>query len=349
MQTIIDRIQAIRRQMGSDLFILGHHYQTSDILKCVDVSGDSLELSRKAAESTAKRIVFCGVRFMAETADILTRDPDDLSACRRIVYQPAPEAGCPMADMAKEADLEAAWSVLTRLDIETPLVPVVYVNSSAEVKAFCGRHGGSACTSGNGKAVLRHFLDRGMRIFFAPDEHLATNILNDLGYPDEAVVIYDPEQPNGGLSPEILNQARLVAWKGYCPIHCEFTIADVENARKEWPGCEIMIHPEAPKDVTRACDRHGSTREIIAWINSAADTEKTYVIGTEYKLVQRLMQEHPELKIHPLRKAVCQDMDYTTPEKLLRVLEEWPDDTIVRIPDRYVADARLCVERMLKL
>lgn len=327
--------------MGSDLIILGHHYQSSEILQYVDFRGDSLELSRKAAESTAGKIVFCGVRFMAETADILTHG--------RAVHQPAPEAGCPMADMATGEALEQAWQALASLDPGAPLLPIVYVNSSADVKAFCGRHGGSACTSGNGDAVIRHFLSTGARIFFAPDQHLCTNIMHDLGYPDEAAALYDPALPCGGLTPEAFRAARLIAWKGGCPIHCVYTGADIARARQRWPGCEIMVHPESPKEVTRAADLHGSTRAIISWINAASDTEKTYVIGTEESLVERLKRERPDLKIESLRPTCCRDMTLTTPEKLLRVLQDWPEETLVRVPDAYVPDARLCVDRMLAL
>ncbi len=341
MPTVIQQIQAIRKAMGEDLVILGHHYQASEILQCADFCGDSLELSRKAAQSTARRIVFCGVRFMAETADILTHG--------RAVYQPAPEAGCPMADMAAGDALERAWQALAALDPATALVPVVYVNSTADVKAFCGRRGGSACTSGNGEAVIRHFLASGARIFFAPDQHLCANIMHDLGYPDSAVALYDPALPGGGLAPEAFRAARLIAWKGCCPIHCSYKIGDVAEARRRWPGCEIMVHPESPEAVTRAADCHGSTRAIIAWIAAAADTEKTYVIGTEESLVARLAKDNPRLKIRSLRKTLCRDMTLTTPEKLLRVLESWPEEALVRVPDALVPDARLCVERMLAL
>lgn len=343
---ITDEIRQCREAWGDRLLILGHHYQRSEIVACCDAVGDSLELSRLAAASKAERIVFCGVRFMAETADILSRAEDGRS-CGRSVWLPDPAAGCPMADMATEPALEAAWQALSDVAGE-PLVPVVYVNSSAEVKAFCGRHGGSACTSGNGRRVVKHFLDQGKRLFFAPDQHLCTNILRELGYPPSAVGIWRRGLELGGLTADQIRAARLIAWDGCCPIHAGYTIQDVSTARAQHPGARLVIHPEAPSPVAALADQTGSTRAIIDAVRRS-DEGETFLVGTEQHLVERLARDFPGKTIHPLRPIVCGDMDRTSPEQLLELLTTWPEECLVRVPDAIVPDARTCVERMLAL
>ncbi len=340
--TCADKIQHIRKEMGEDLLILAHHYQPNDIMPFVDCTGDSLELSRIAAQSKAKRIVFCGVRFMAETADILVRDAEGFSN-DRLVFLPAPEAGCPMADMATADALQAAWHHLRKADPQSKLVPLVYVNSSAQVKAFCGQHHGSSCTSGNGTEVVKHYIDKGYKIFFAPDQYLCSNIMHDLGYGDEVVVRYSPD-----LTDEAIQNATLIAWPGCCPIHQKYTREDVEAHRAKDPHVQIMVHPESTESVTRAADHHGSTKDIINWIRTVPPTTHC-VIGTEQKLVKRLMATYPERKIEPLKPIFCPDMALTTPERLLHVLENWPTETLVHVDDALVKDAKACVEQMLAL
>ena len=337
----LSEIDRIRAEWGERLLILGHHYQTSEIVAHCDAVGDSLELSRLAAQSHAERIVFCGVRFMAETADILSRGAD------RSVWLPAPKAGCPMADMATAAALEAAWERLTAAAPKAKWVPIVYVNSSAEVKAFCGRHGGSACTSGNGRRVVEHFLAQGCRILFAPDQHLCTNIMRELGREDE-VALWRRALPDGGLAPERIKAATLVAWDGCCPIHAGFTPGDVAQARASNPGADLLIHPEAPSHVAAKAEHTGSTKGIIEAV-ARAEAGSALIIGTEDRLVQRLAAANPHLRISPLRPILCQDMGRTTPETLLRTLTEWPEANRVRVEDALVPDARACVDRMLAL
>lgn len=344
---ILDDIRQCRDAWGERLLILGHHYQRAEIVALCDAVGDSLELSRLAAASTAERIIFCGVRFMAETAEILTRAADG-APCGRSVWLPAPEAGCPMADMATAEALEAAWQSLTAAEPGARWVPIVYVNSSAEVKAFCGRHGGAACTSGNGQRVLAHFLDQGAKLFFAPDQHLCTNILHALGYPPEAVAIWRRDLPSGGLSPEQIRAAKLVAWDGCCPIHAGYTLQDVTTARRAHPEATILIHPEAPMPVTALANRSGSTRAIIEAVKRS-DGGEAFVVGTEQHLVERLQRDFPGNPIFPLRPIVCEDMDRTTPEQLLALLQHWPERCRVRLPQAIIPDARACVERMLAL
>ncbi len=344
---VLSAIKELKAEWGDRLLMLGHHYQDAEVVAVCDAVGDSLELSRIAAASTAERIVFCGVRFMAETADILARGEDGLP-CGRKVYQPAPDAGCPMADMATGDALEAAWSVLTEVEPKTNWVPIVYVNSSAEVKAFCGRHGGAACTSGNGHNVVKHFLDKGAKILFAPDQHLCTNILRELGYPPETVALWHRGLPGGGLTDEAIRTARLIAWDGCCPIHAGYTRNDIELARSQHPGAQLLIHPEAPSPVAALAERIGSTKAIIDAVNRA-DDGTSLLIGTEDHLVRRLIATHPELDIHPLRPIVCEDMGKTTLRQILTVLQSWPEACHVSVPNHLVLDARACVERMLAL
>lgn len=343
---LVEKIEALRKEWGERLLILGHHYQDSNVVACCDAVGDSLELSRLAAQSKAERILFCGVRFMAETADILIRDADG-KANGRSVWQPAPTAGCPMADMADGKSLEAAWKTLQDALPDAPLTPIVYVNSNAEVKAVCGKHGGSTCTSGNGHHVVKHFLDQGHRILFAPDQHLCSNIMRELGYPPEAVAIWHRDLPNGGLPLDQLQSVRLIAWDGCCPIHASYTTGDIQTARAAHPDAELLIHPEAPSAVAALADRTGSTKGIIDTIQRA-ERDRSFIVGTEEHLVSRLKQL-PGRKIFSLRPIQCVDMGLTTLENIVHVLETWDETCHVSVPDELVCDARASVERMLAL
>lgn len=345
-QDCFAKIEAYRREWGDKLLILGHHYQASPVIACCDAVGDSLELSRIAAASDAERIIFCGVRFMAETADILCRDEAGKQQGRS-VWQPAPTAGCPMADMATGEALEAAWQKLHACLPDKPLTPIVYVNSNAEVKAVCGKHGGSACTSGNGNHIVKHFLAKGHRILFAPDQHLCTNIMRELGYPADAVAIWHRDLPDGGLTLEQLQKATLIAWDGCCPIHASYTVADIHAARSTHPGAQLLIHPEAPSSVAALADKTGSTKGIIETIRRA-DPDTPFIVGTENHLVERLQQTSGRT-IYPLREIVCEDMGLTTPEQVLHVLETWDETRRIVVADELVPDARACVERMLAL
>ena len=333
-------IDAIRLQMGHRLLVLGHHYQNPAVLRHANVIGDSLELARSAAASKAERIVFCGVHFMAESADILT-------APNQVVYMPEPGAGCPMADMADIYQVEKAWRLLQRQ--ENQFVPIVYVNSTAHVKAFCGRFGGSACTSSNAPRVFQWVLSQQKKIFFLPDIHLGANSAHDLGIPDEEVAIYDYRQPDGGLTQAEVARARVVVWGGFCPIHVHFTVAHVQEIRARWPEARIIVHPESPKEVVRIVDAHGSTAQIIKYVQGAP-AGSTLFIGTESQLVRRLAEEHKDrLTIKALSASFCPNMAKTNELNLLRILRDWPDRNIVRVPANLAAESRLCLERMLSL
>jgi len=226
---------------------------------------------------------------------------------------------------------------------------VVYVNSTARIKAFCGRAGGSACTSSNAAKVFQWAFSQGKRIFFLPDIHLGINSAHDLGIPDEQTAIYDYQKPDGGLTPESLKNVRILVWGGYCPIHVAFTVADVQAARANFPDARIIVHPESPKEVVRMVDAHGSTAQIIQYVK-AAPTGSTIVIGTESHLVKRLAEEFKDrLVIKMLRGSFCPNMAKTNEQNLLRILTDWPDRARVRVPASLIPDARLCLERMLKL
>jgi len=340
MSDISNDIEAIRRERGARLLILGHHYQSPAVLRHADVTGDSLELARNAAASQAERIVFCGVHFMAESADILTTP-------EQTVYMPEPAAGCPMANMADDYQVEKAWSFLRQSGDDW--LPVVYVNSTARIKAFCGRAGGSACTSSNATKVFQWAFNQGKRIFFLPDIHLGINSAHDLGIPDEQTAIYEYQKPNGGLTPDALKDVRVLVWGGYCPIHVNFTVVDVQTVRANWPDAKIIVHPEAPKEIIRMVDAHGSTSQIIKYVQAAPEGS-TIVIGTESQLVKRLAEDYKDrLTIRMLRGSFCPNMAKTNEQNLLRLLTDWPDRNIVRVPANLIPDARLCLERMLKL
>jgi len=341
MSDITQQIEEIRKDWGDRLLILGHHYQRSSVVEHSDEAGDSLELARKAAANKdVGRIVFCGVHFMAESADIL-------SGSDQTVYMPETEAGCPMADMAEVGDMEKAWGLLDAHGGDW--LPVVYVNSTASIKAVCGRHGGSCCTSSNAAKVFQWVFDQGKRVFFLPDEHLGANSAYDLGIPDSAVALYDPCQPNGGLSSEELENARVIVWKGFCIVHQAFTIEQIKQVREKLPEAKIIVHPESPKETVRLCDAHGSTAQIIDYVNAAADGE-TIVIGTEFNLVQRLAELHKgRLNIKALKASVCSNMAKTNEKNLLNLLQTWDDRSIITVKPEIADEARLSLERMLSI
>ncbi len=340
MSDIGTRIDEQRKKYGDELLILGHHYQRSSVIRHADARGDSLELARKAAASQAQRIVFCGVHFMAESADILSSDA-------QAVYLPDCHAGCPMADMADAEQMREAWDVLTAVRDEW--LPVVYVNSTAEIKAECGRLGGSACTSSNARRVFEWAFAQGQRVFFLPDEHLGTNTALDMGIPRDQIVLYDPQLPNGGLSEQQIDQARVVVWKGFCLVHQAFDLSQVEAVRRDLPEARIIIHPEAPAEVVAACDAHGSTAEIIDYVAAAAEGS-TIVVGTELNLVERLADLHRgRLTVKTLRASVCANMSKITERALLSTLETWPELNRIAVPAALAAEATKSLDRMLAI
>lgn len=338
---VAEEIEALRRAHGLRALILGHHYQSSEVLRHADEIGDSLELSQiAAAHPEAERILFCGVRFMAESAALMA--PPGQS-----VFLSNMAAGCPMADMADAAAVEAAWQTI--VEAGRDWLPVVYVNSSADVKAFCGRWGGSTCTSSNAPRVFEWAFSRNRRVFFIPDRHLGENTARDLGLKDREVAVFSPRLPGGGLSRETLRSARVLVWKGFCHVHTRFTLQQVEKARAACPGARIIVHPESPAEVVRCCDAHGSTAQIIRYVRQAA-AGTTVVIGTEFNLVDRLAAEQRgRVDVKALMGSVCRNMALTRPEDLLRILQTWPDGNRIVLDPEVVEPARAALRRMLEM
>jgi len=295
--------------LGDSLLILGHHYQQDEVIEHTDLRGDSYQLSEMAAKSEhCRTIVFCGVHFMAETADILANRPDRLAARngRRIdVSLPDMAAGCSMADMAAIAQVEAAWQDMGEVIDTDQVIPVTYINSAASLKAFCGRHGGIVCTSSNARAVLEWAFERGQRVFFFPDQHLGRNTALTMGIQEDQMPVWDPYALEmGGNSDEQIEASRVILWKGHCSVHQMFRREHVEKFRADHPGIQILVHPECPREVNDIADVSGSTGKIIQTVRSAAPGTK-WAIGTELHLVNRLAKEHPEQDIHFLSPVVC--------------------------------------------
>jgi quinolinate synthase len=303
------RIEAVRRQFGPKLLILGHHYQQDEVIAHSDLRGDSYQLSQMAAaRSDCQFIVFCGVHFMAETADILANRPEKLAqrqGQRVTVILPDLAAGCSMADMAAIEQVEEAWQQLAEVIDTRDLTPVTYINSAASLKAFCGRHGGIVCTSSNARAVLEWAFRRTSRVFFFPDQHLGRNTALRMGIPNAHMPVWDPyESELGGHDAQAIRDSRVILWKGHCSVHQMFRPEHVHLFRQRYPGIKILVHPECPQEVHDLADISGSTSKIIQTVEQAPPGTK-WAIGTELHLVHRLKKEHPEQEIHFLSPVVC--------------------------------------------
>ncbi len=303
------RIEAVRQQLGPELLILGHHYQQDEVIAHSDLRGDSYQLSQMAAESRdCRSIVFCGVHFMAETADILANRPERLRERRgervRVVL-PDLAAGCSMADMAAIDQVEAAWDDLGEVLDTEQVIPVTYINSAASLKAFCGRHGGIVCTSSNATAVLEWAFARGERVLFFPDQHLGRNTDLKMGLDPAAMPVWNPfEDELGGNHPEQLRRSRVILWQGHCSVHQMFRAEHVHQFRQRFPGIKILVHPECMQEVNDLADVSGSTGKIIQTVEQA-EPGTQWAIGTELHLVNRLKAEHPDQDIHFLSPVVC--------------------------------------------
>jgi quinolinate synthase len=346
------RIRAAKAALGDRVVILGHFYQRDEVVQHADFLGDSFQLANAAQTvPDAEAIVFCGVHFMAETADILARPGQD-------VILPNLAAGCSMADMADEDSVEECWAQLealygTEKDAEgrAPIIPVTYMNSSAALKAFCGRHGGIVCTSSNAETVLEWAFERGQRVLFFPDQHLGRNTAKKMGVPLERMPMWNPRKPLGGNSAGELMDARVVLWHGFCSVHKRFTVDQVDKARAEHPGVRVIVHPECPMPVVDAADEAGST-DYIRKAVAAANEPTTFAIGTEINMVNRLAAEYPQHEIFCLDPVVCpcSTMYRIHPGYLAWVLEELVAGrrpNVIRVPERVAADARVALDRML--
>ena len=341
-----DRIAAAKARLGNDVVILGHHYQRDEVVKFADFRGDSLKLSFQASEAHARYIVFCGVHFMAESADILRRQ-------HQIVVLPDLNAGCSMADMADIGQVETCWSELSSFVDPRKIVPITYMNSTAAIKAFTGENHGSVCTSTNAAAVMKWAFENGEKVLFLPDEHLGRNTGFRMGIPLEQMIVWDPYQELGGNTPEAVRAARIILWKGYCSVHQRFTAQQVARVRREHPGIHVIAHPECRFEVAEAADQIGSTEGIIKAIESS-DEGTQWAVGTEIHLVNRLGKTFPDRKIISLdpNVCVCTTMFRITPQHLLWALENLGAGNVVNqisVDERTRHYARLALDRMLTL
>jgi len=343
--TLDDRIASAKARLGKDVVILGHHYQRDEVVKFADFRGDSLKLSHQAAEADGRYIVFCGVHFMAESADILRRE-------HQVVVLPDLNAGCSMADMADIGQVESCWSELSSLG-DLKVLPVTYMNSTAAIKSFTGEHGGSVCTSSNAAVVMEWAFQHGEKVLFLPDEHLGRNTAFRMGIPLDKMIVWDPYQEFGGNSPEAIRAARVILWKGYCSVHQRFTPQHVARVRREHPGIRVIVHPECRFEVAQAADQIGSTEGIIKAV-TAAPAGSEWAIGTEIHLVNRLSKELPSRKVMSLDSSVCvcTTMFRITPIHLLWALENLAAGNIVNrisVDERTRHYARVALDRMLSL
>jgi quinolinate synthase len=343
------RIDAAKAALGERLIILGHHYQREEVFKHADVSGDSLKLSRSAADSKAEYIVFCGVHFMAEVADIVSRP-------EQIAMLPDLAAGCSMADMANLAKVERAWRELAEvLDPDEHITPVTYINSAADLKAFCGRHGGIVCTSTNARNVLEWAFGQREKILFFPDQHLGRNTGYKMGIPLEEMVVWDFDLPLGGLTPEQIRQARMILWKGFCSVHQLFKPEYIDQFKARYPETQVIAHPESSFEVCQKSDYVGSTEYIIHTIRDSAPGTR-WLVGTELNLVNRLHEQyqHEGKSVHFMSGTVCMcsTMFRISPASLLWNLENLVEGKVVNqitVPADEAELALLALNRMLEV
>ena len=345
---LVARAAAAKARLGDRVFILGHHYQRNEVIEFADVTGDSFKLAQQAAaHPEAEFIVFCGVHFMAESADILT------SPSQQVVL-PDMAAGCSMADMAEISQVEECWRVLQEAGVAGTTVPVTYMNSTAAIKAFTGRNGGAVCTSSNAKASLEWAFDKGDKVLFLPDQHLGRNTaVLDLGLSLDDCVVYNPRLANGGLTAEQIREAKMILWRGHCSVHARFTAQSIADVRQQVPGVQVIVHPECTHEVVTAADAIGSTEVIIATIANA-EPGSAWAIGTELNLVQRLAQDNPDKQIVFLEKSVCfcATMNRIDLPHLVWALESLADGNLVNqiTVDADTAHwARTALDRMLAL
>jgi quinolinate synthase len=348
------RIAAAKSCLGERLMILGHHYQMDEVMRFADVSGDSFGLSRSAqSRPEADLIVFCGVHFMAESADILTQH-------HQRVILPDLSAGCSMADMADVDQVEAAWEQLARVTDVDRILPITYMNSSAAIKAFVGGHGGAVCTSSNARGVLgwalspdEHGFRRADKVLFFPDQHLGRNTALDMGYPADSMAVWDPALELGGLSERAIKGSTFLLWKGHCSVHMRFTTSQIDSFRSEHPDGVVVVHPECRHEVVAAADASGSTDHIIRFVESC-EPGSVIAIGTEIHLVKRLSDRYPDRQILCLDEEVCPcvTMSRIDAAHLAWVLEEAVEGRIrnqISVDEKTASSARVALERMLSI
>jgi len=346
--TMDDRIAEARRKLGASTILLGHHYQRDEVIRFADFTGDSYKLSRIAADTDARYVVFCGVHFMAESADVLGKDGQQ-------VILPDLNAGCSMADMAEISQVEACWEALTRLGLPDEIVPITYMNSTAAIKAFCGEHGGLVCTSSNARAAFEWAFARGRRILFLPDQHLGRNTGYAMGIPLDEMSVWDPWALQGGQTRDKLAASRILLWKGHCAVHQRFLPSHVDEVRAKYPGIQVIVHPECRWEVCQKADALGSTERLIALVEQAP-AGAMFAIGTEIHLVNRLARRFADQdkRIITLDSTgcLCTTMYRISPQHLAWALENLVEDRVVnRIQVRPAVKhwAGVALDRMLEL
>ena len=346
------RIAAARAKLGQQAIILGHHYQRDEVIRFADATGDSYKLSKIASQAEGKYILFCGVHFMAESADILAQPHQQ-------VILPDLNAGCSMADMADISQVEACWDSLTAAGLTGTqaggLIPLTYMNSTAAIKAFCGERGGLVCTSSNAAAAFRWAFARGQRILFLPDQHLGRNTAHALGIAPQEMVVWDPYQIQGGQTPERLRAARVILWKGHCSVHQRFLPEHVDRVRAKIPGVQVVVHPECRLEVCQKADVIGSTERIIRTIEEAP-AGTSFAVGTEIHLVNRLGKRFAPLGKHVITLddagCLCTTMFRISPQHLAWALENLVEGTVVnriRVDEDVKHWARVALDRMLEI
>lgn len=344
---IITEIKQLKAELGDQVLILGHHYQREEVFAFADVSGDSLKLSQQAAATDAPYIIFCGVHFMAETADILTSDA-------QTVILPDLAAGCSMADMANDEQVNRSWQELaTVISPDECVTPVTYINSTAALKSFCGEHGGIVCTSGNAQRVMEWAWGNREKILFFPDQHLGENTALAMGMDEADMIIWDPFQPLGGNTPEAITAAKLILWKGFCSVHQLFKAKHAETMRNNHAGIEILAHPECSREVCETADFVGSTERIIEHV-AQAEAGQSFAIATELNLVNRLRIQYPDKPVWFLSPMICMcsTMFRTDPQHLCAALRSIRDGSVthqIEVPHQQKRWAKLSLERMLNL
>jgi quinolinate synthase len=345
--TMDDRIAAARARLGTTTLVLGHHYQRDEVIRFADATGDSYKLSRIAAETDAKYIVFCGVHFMAESADVLGHEGQQ-------VILPDLNAGCSMADMAEISQVEACWEALERLGLAGEIVPLTYINSTAAIKAFCGERGGMVCTSSSARAAFEWAFTRGKRILFLPDQHLGRNTGFAMGIPLEEMAVWDPWGLQGGQTKEKLAASRMLLWKGHCAVHQRFLPSHVDAVRAKYPGIQVIVHPECRFEVCQKADALGSTERLIALVEQAP-AGQMFAVGTEIHLVNRMARRFAEQgkKVITLDDTgcLCTTMYRISPQHLAWVLENLVEGRVVnriQVKPEVKRWAKVALDRMLE-
>jgi quinolinate synthase len=345
---LVARARAARKALGSDVLILGHHYQRNEVIEFADITGDSFKLAQEAAnQSSVENIIFCGVHFMAESADILTSD-------KQRVILPDLAAGCSMADMATANQVAKCWSELQSIGVAEKVIPVTYMNSSAAIKSFTGEHGGTICTSSNAEAAMKWAFTQGEKILFLPDQHLGRNTaVLSLGLTLDDCALWNPWKPMGGLTEEQIKKAKVILWRGHCSVHGRFSIDSVNEIRTRVEGVKVLVHPECTHEVVSAADQIGSTEKIIQIVKSSPAGSK-WAIGTELNLVQRISQTNPDKEIYFLDKDICycSTMNRIDLPHLVWAMESLVSGTVVnqiRVAPDVARYSKLALERMLAL